>query len=353
MIIKKKEQKYLPLMAKAHEEAWVNASEHGVSLGGPILSCWPGLQCKGEDQSFWKASEESEGLRKQKSLAKGPKGHVNKTYLALWSTSGLSKPTNIILSSSGGLEFSMSTGLVRTIWEEDAAWEDWEDFEVTDCCFIIFWVEKDGPVCWVVKDVENLGKGGLEMLNSIESEAQTLDDVVLAAGLAAEVIHCWGTGIAVFRGGGADIWTCNSGSGEGNSVSRGTGWRLGIEYLCWEERRCVRTTRLGLGNNCHIAWWTSSLNLSPDSSMSSLFTNGKQANNAYFTLFHAAFLIPADGVYTIMSTDYVSFSIIHCLARLVFLHSFIPNSVVDYLSNSPFDSYHYLSPNNSQDEASL
>ncbi len=60
-----------------------------------------------------------------------------------------------------------------------------------------------------------------------------------------------------------------------------------------------------------------------------------------------------DGVYPIMSTDYVSFSIIHCLARLVFLHSFIPSSVVDYLSNSPFDSYHHLSPNNSQDEALL
>ncbi len=62
---------------------------------------------------------------------------------------------------------------------------------------------------------------------------------------------------------------------------------------------------------------------------------------------------PADGVYPVMSTDYVSFSIIHCLARLVFLHSFISSSVVDYLSNSLFDSYHHLSPNNSQDEALL
>ncbi|PBK98122.1 hypothetical protein ARMGADRAFT_1074993 [Armillaria gallica] len=34
---------------------------------------------------------------------------------------------------------------------------------------------------------------------------------------------------------------------------------------------------------------------------------------------------PADGVYPVMSTDYVSFSIIHCSARLVFLHSFIPS----------------------------
>ncbi len=64
---------------------------------------------------------------------------------------------------------------------------------------------------------------------------------------------------------------------------------------------------------------------------------------------HTIELVPnADGVYPVMSTDYVS-----CLARLVFLHSFIPSSVVDYLSNSPFDSYHHLSPNNSQDEASL
>ncbi len=73
----------------------------------------------------------------------------------------------------------------------------------------------------------------------------------------------------------------------------------------------------------------------------------------HHTLTHMTLHRYGDGVYPIMSMDYVSFSIIHCLARLVFLHSFIPSSVVDYLSNSPFDSYHHLSPNNSQDEASL